>query len=81
MVPPETRETREVLALLADPVLMNLETVTNDELRTAANRLIEVEKQISKLRSNIHDQTGIVEKEIARRYASGEVSVDEVLQG
>lgn len=79
MVPPETRETREVLALLADPVLMNLETVTNDELRSAAERLVEVEGQISELRSGIHSQTGHVESEIARRYASGEVTVDEVL--
>lgn len=80
MVPPETRETREVLALLADPVLMNLETVTNDELRSAVERLVEVEKQISELRSGIHGQTGLVESEIARRYASGEVTVDEVLR-
>lgn len=80
MVPPETRETRKVLSLLADPVLMNLETVTDDELRDSAAKLVDVEREISELRNCIHLQTDVVEGEIARRYATGEVTVDEVLQ-
>lgn len=80
MVPPETRETQEVLALLADPILMDLESITEDELRSAVNRLTTVERRISRLRRRVHEQTDLVEKEITRRYASGEASVQELLE-
>lgn len=79
MVPPETRETRRVLALLAEPTMVSLETVRDDELIEAETRLAGVEEEISGVRSQVHVQIDAVEAEIARRYSEGETTVDELL--
>lgn len=79
LVPPETRETRRVLALLAEPTMVSLETVRDDELQDAEARLAAMESEISEIRSRVHVQIDVVESEIARRYADGEIDVNEIL--
>jgi len=78
--PPDSEVVRHVEQIAADPVFTFLEQTSEDELAWIAGRLKDEERRISDLRSRVHAQIDALEAELVRRYASGEASVEEVLE-
>lgn len=59
--------------------LAESETLDDDELSRAEAELIEFEHDVSTLRRTLFDRIDAIEDEIARRYRTGEASVDALL--
>jgi hypothetical protein len=76
---PETEEVRKAEEAASNPIFTRLEEASEDELAWLAGRLRDEERRISDLRNKLHAQIDALEAELVRRYASGEASVDEVL--
>jgi hypothetical protein len=59
--------------------LTDSSSMSDEEVRSVADRLSELERKVSAQRSTIHDVTNRLQEEIVRRYKSGEASVDSLL--
>lgn len=77
---PETPEVQEAERTAAHPIFARLEEASVDEIAWVAGRLRDHERRISDLRLRLHSQIDQIERELVRRYTSGEISVDDVLK-
>ncbi|MCC5953151.1 MAG: aerial mycelium formation protein [Acidimicrobiia bacterium] len=65
--------------VLGDGRLTRVHELDEAELTAVAERLAELEQQISRRRRAFHERIDALQSEITRRYASGEASVDSLL--
>lgn len=77
---PETPEVAEAERIAADPIFTRIEEASADEIAWIAGRLRDAERRISDMRNKLHGQIDALEAEMVRRYSSGQLSVDEVLE-
>ena len=52
----------------------------NDEVRTIAESLEELERRVSSQRRSLHERIDALQAEIVRRYKSGEATTDDLLE-
>ena len=72
--------TVELEGILHFTSLTGLVEITDDELRDLVDRLTEYERTVSDRRRALHDHLDALQAEIVRRYKTGEVSVESLLQ-
>jgi hypothetical protein len=72
---------RRVTKLVSDDTLANLPTLKETEIRQIINELESAEHDASALRRQLLDVLDALNKEIARRYQSGETDPSDVLTG
>ncbi len=61
--------------IVSDPT-----SVSDDDLRALTERLIELERTVSRQRHELHATIDTLQAEMTRRYRTGEASVDALLQ-
>jgi hypothetical protein len=59
--------------------LVSLPDLSDDEVRSVADKLVEMERKVSAQRHSLHEVTNRLQEEIVRRYKSGEATVDSLL--
>jgi hypothetical protein len=59
--------------------LANITGIEVEDLSSAVNRLVELEREISGLRRSVFDVLDRLQEEIVRRYRTGEATVDSLL--
>jgi len=69
----------ELEAVLSDATMGDLPALSDEQAITLGERLRDFESRISEQRREVHSQLGLLEKEIVRRYKSGEATVDSLL--
>ena len=69
----------ELEAVFSDTTMGDLPSLTDEQAIVLGERLRDFESQISEQRRKVHSQLGMLEKEIVRRYKSGEATVDSLL--
>ena len=81
MLPDMDRDdlTRDIDAVLDAGGIGDLPDMSDDELRTKAERLTELEARISDQRRALHERIDKLQAEIVSRYKTGEASVDGLL--
>jgi hypothetical protein len=72
---------RAVEQLVADVGISDVVSLDNDGLREALARIEEYERAVSHNRRRVQEAMDTCTAEIARRYKSGEASVDDLLPG
>jgi len=70
----------EVDAVLAAAPLARVTELSDDELAEVAGRLTDLEKRISERRQAFHAYIDELQAELARRYRTGEASVDALFE-
>lgn len=71
----------EIINGIVEPQrLSQLENAGDDELRSMADKLDQLERSVSVHRHQLHKNIDRFQEEIVRRYKSGEASVDGLLQ-
>jgi hypothetical protein len=81
MLPDMDRDdlTQDIDAVLDAGRIGDLPDMSDDELRTMAERLTELEARISDQRRALHERIDKLQAEIVSRYKTGEASVDGLL--
>jgi len=59
--------------------LVALPDLDDNEVRSIADQLVELERKVSAQRNSLHDVANRLQEEIVRRYKSGEATVDSLL--
>ena len=72
---------RSVEQLVSDAGVSDVVNRTDDELAASLSRLTDYEAAVSRNRRKVQDVMDACTAEIARRYQSGEASVDDLLAG
>lgn len=70
---------RRVTKLVSDDTLANLSTLSDDQIRAHVDELEAAERETSTTRTSIQRVLDELNREIARRYASGEVDPGDAL--
>ena len=79
--PPDLDEvTTEFEASLGSKGLADLPDLSDDEIRALAERLAEMDRDLSARRREVYDRVDALGAELTRRYGSGEATVDSVLR-
>ncbi len=73
-------ETPELDAIAGPRVLASLQDLTDDELDELVAALADFEVGCSALRRELHDRIDLLQAEVVRRYRTGEVTVENLLQ-
>lgn len=69
----------ELNSVFSDNTIGDLPSLSDEEAIVLGERLRDFERWISDQRKAVHSQLGLLEKEIVRRYKSGEATVDTLL--
>lgn len=69
----------ELNSVFSDTTVGDLPSLSDEDSIALGERLRDFEREISAKRRTLHSQLGILEKEIVRRYKSGEATVDSLL--
>ncbi|MDP8988101.1 MAG: hypothetical protein M3N11_07110 [Actinomycetota bacterium] len=77
---PAEAETPELDAIAGPGVLASLPGLSDGEVDQLMADLAEFEMRCSSLRRELHDRIDLLQAEVVRRYRSGEVSVESLLQ-
>jgi anti-sigma-K factor RsiG len=72
---------RKVSKLVSDDTLANLPRLSDDEIRSIVGDLEAAERDVSGVRRTLLDVLDALNKELARRYQSGEADPSDVLSG
>jgi len=82
LAPPEEVEqlTTELDGILHSQSLSGLSEIDDDDVRQLVDRLGEFERTVSARRRALHDLLDALQAEIVRRYKTGEVTVESLLQ-
>lgn len=72
---------RAVEQIVADVGISDVVSLADDDLRDALVRIEEYERAVSRNRRRVQEVMDTCTAEIARRYKSGEASVDDILPG
>lgn len=79
--PPDLdRVTAEFEASVGPKGLADLPDLGDEEIRALADRLAEMDRELSARRREVYDRVDALGAELTRRYGSGEASVDSVLR-
>ncbi len=79
--PPDLDDvTAEFEASLGPKGLAHLPDLGDDEIRALADRLTELDRELSSRRRQVFDRVDALGAELTRRYSSGEATVDSVLR-
>ncbi len=70
----------KVEAAISPQDLSSLADMDDAKLAAASDTLARLEQQVSEQRRMLHERIDVVQAEVMRRYRSGEVSVDSLLQ-
>jgi len=70
----------EVDAVFGSGDVSSMDRLSDDELAAASRRLAELERQVSAHRRVFFDRLDALQAELARRYKSGEASVESLLR-
>jgi hypothetical protein len=71
---------RRVEQLIADPHLSDIGSLSDIEIRAAYDEIATHEREVSDLRRRVQATMDTLTAEVARRYADGRASVDELLK-
>ena len=77
---PAEAETPELDAIAGPGVLASLPELGDAEIEKLVSDLAEFEMRCSSLRRALHDRIDLLQAEVVRRYRSGEVSIESLLQ-
>jgi hypothetical protein len=66
-------------AVAGDRRMSNLPSASDDEMQALVDELGSLEAEISGQRKALHDRMDLLQKELMRRYKSGEANVDSLL--
>lgn len=69
----------ELDAIVTDSHLGEPDQLTDDDLSSVRESLVQFEQKVSRLRRTLFDRIDALEDELTRRYKSGEASVDSLL--
>ena len=72
--------TAELDEVLPPGTVTALPEIPEEDLRAIANRLVEIERDVSANRRALHERIDALQEEIVRRYRSGEATVDSLLK-
>jgi hypothetical protein len=72
---------RRVTKLVSDDTIANLPALDEAEIRRIINELESAEREVSDIRRPLLDVLDLLNKELARRYQSGEADPSDVLTG
>ncbi len=79
--PPDLDQvTAEFEASLGPKGLADLPDLGDDDIRALADRLTELDRELSSRRREVFDRVDALGAELTRRYSSGEATVDSVLR-
>lgn len=70
---------RELEEIFSDGTMGDLPQLSDDEAVALGERLRDFERRVSDQRRTVHERLALVERELVRRYKSGEASVDSIL--
>ncbi len=80
-LPPDLDQvTAEFEASLGPKGLADLPDLGDDEIRALADRLTQLDRELSSRRREVFDRVDALGAELTRRYSSGEATVDSVLR-
>lgn len=69
----------ELEAILPDGTMGDLPALSDDQAVALGERLRDFERRVSDQRRQVHERLALVERELVRRYKSGEATVDSIL--
>lgn len=81
LAPPDDPElVGEVDAVMGESQLAGITDAADDDVRAAADRLADLEVQLSTRRRALHERIDALQAELVRRYKSGEATVEALLR-